>query len=325
MKQPMPCGAHQPAVHALGLVAAQQDRRARARHLAHGAAVERQPGLVGAEREVHAGRHPQLAGARVQPREERLACAGHARGVVHHAAVNLVRLERSGHRLGGPLEPQLVPGAPRLGLEQRRSLHGHRREVGHHLDARAGRRCRAAARGRARPAGSRRAGARTAVRRRQAITEAIRNERQTSPARSSPSASISSASRSGAASQASTRGSSSGRPRSRAASTSPRRPRSSALPAAGWRASLSSGDGEPTGGALEPAAFLVHGHERHRVHRAAARGCPRPGARTSRSVQPLGSRLVQGVGRVLEVKGVSSVRSEPPARLTLRGIPRWRQ
>ncbi len=149
-----------------------------------------------------------------------------------------------------------------------------------------------------------------AVRMRHAITDAARNERQTSVARSSPSVSISSASRSGAASQASTRGSSSGRPRPSAASTRPGRPWSRARVPAGCSASSSSGI------ANHPAARVICPCSSSTVTNATP--STRRSARMSstsradaRSVQPLGSRLWEGVGRMPEDKGVRAFVPSP--------------
>ena len=316
MKQPIPCARiSRPSTPSASL-AAQQDRRARARHLAHGAAVERQPGLVGAEREVHAGHHPQLAGARVEAREERLAGAGHARRVVHHAAVHLVRLERAGHRLGGSLEPQLVPGAPGLGLEQRRALHGHRREVGHHLDAPQVARVERLARGRARPAGSRRAGAPrrcAGARRSPRPSGTSPTRRGRDPRRAPPSGPPAGRGRPPRPPRAGAAAAASARER-------PPRARAGRAPApcspTGWRASLSSGV------ANQPAARSSRPRSSSTVTKATA--STRSSARMSstrraevRSLQPSGPRLDAGGGRVLEVKGGfrASLRAPRPCSL----------
>ena len=104
-------------------------------HLAHRAPIQRQAALVAAhaEREVHPGRHAQLPRPRVEPGEERLARPGHARRLAHHLAMHLLGLERGGHRLGRAPQPQLVAGAPRLGVEQGGPLDGKGGQLGHHL------------------------------------------------------------------------------------------------------------------------------------------------------------------------------------------------
>ena len=90
--------------------------------------------------EVHARGRAQLAGARVQARQQRLRGARHAARVLDDAAVDLVELERARHRLGGALEAQLLARAARLRLEQLGALERQRGEVGQHLTVRRSRR-----------------------------------------------------------------------------------------------------------------------------------------------------------------------------------------
>ncbi len=135
MKQPIPSARIMRSSAPSASARRRSTALAGARHLAHRSPVQGQPAALLAQGEVHAGHHPQLPGPGVQAGEERLAGTGHAGGVVHHPAVHLLGLERSRHRLGGTLQAQLVPGAAGLGLEQGGALHGHGRQVGHHLDA----------------------------------------------------------------------------------------------------------------------------------------------------------------------------------------------
>ena len=119
-----------------GVGAAAQHRPPGARDLSEAAAVERHEPrgqLVG---EVHLRGGAQLAGARVQAREQGVRAAGDGGRVLHHARVDLVQVERGGHRRRRALQPQLVAGALALGLEQARPLERHRREVGEPLDHR---------------------------------------------------------------------------------------------------------------------------------------------------------------------------------------------
>ena len=266
MKQPMPCASHQPAVGPVRVAAALEHGRAGAGHVAHRAALEREAALVVAEREVHAGGHPQLPGARVEPREQGLARPGHAGGVVDHAAVHLVGLERARHRLGGALEPELVAGPRGLRLEERGPLHGHRREVGHHLDAPevgAAERLRGIERGQqdhserlshgvAQAPGDHRGSAEGGPH----LAGALLAERLP-PARPGGRARPPRPRRAEAAAAGHARG----RPPPARAARARAAARSS-----GCSASLSSGVANQPGGAGEQAALLVHRHEGHGVH-----------------------------------------------------------
>ena len=89
--------------------------------------------LVG---EIHLRGGAQLAGACVQAREQSVRSAGDGRRVLHHAGVDLVQVERGGHRRRCALQPELVAGALASVSSRLRSLERHRREVGEPFDHR---------------------------------------------------------------------------------------------------------------------------------------------------------------------------------------------
>ena len=116
---------------------AAQHRRARAHHVARTRCSSSDASWAAIS--SGSGRSPPCAvspARESEPREQRAGPAADGRGVLRHAQVHLGRVERAGDLLGGPLQPQLVTGAPALGLEQAGPLERDRREVGERLDGR---------------------------------------------------------------------------------------------------------------------------------------------------------------------------------------------